>query len=183
MDNTILKSGAGAEGNELQFLTFLLGGKVFGIDIKMLKEVIKYVEPGETSTLVKSVDGVIELRGMKVPVIDLRRLFSFGVTVTEKSRIILLLLDRHVIGLIVDEVMDVETLPPGAEVVTPIPAPKGQSGGKGAYLKYVQGVIGARESRDGAGDETAPEPGRDRVVMMLNPGLLLTGEDKSSLFA
>ncbi len=179
----MLKNGEQPEGNELQCLTFFLGGKLFGIDIKLLKEIIKYIEPVDIDTRLKSVDGVIEFRGMKIPVMDLRRLFSFDVTVTEKSRIILLLLDGYVIGIIVDEVIDVETFDPGGEVVTPIPSTKVKSGGKGAYMKYVRGVIGGREAQGGIDGESAPEPGIDRAVMMLDPSLFLTKKDKASLFS
>lgn len=59
-----------------QYLTFVIGGEVYGANIHQVREVLEYREPMKTPQAPDGVCGVINLRGQAVSVLDLRRLFG-----------------------------------------------------------------------------------------------------------
>ena len=74
-----------------QYLTFLLGGKDYGLDILNIKEIIEYGELTEVPMTPAFITGVINLRGSVVPVIDLSERFSGEPTkYTKRTSIIIL---------------------------------------------------------------------------------------------
>lgn len=98
-----------------QYLTFMLGGKVYGLAIINIMEIIEYGDITEVPMTPDFISGVINLRGSVVPVIDLSQRFSGNATVhTKRTSIIILELkndDLNIeIGVTVDmvnEVLDV----------------------------------------------------------------------------
>jgi len=126
MQNVSLKEiKKNADDNIQQCLTFMLGGKVYGLDILNIKEIIKYGEITEVPIMPVFVSGVINLRGSVVPVIDLSRRFSDSATqLTKRTSIIIIDVKsddlRIEIGIIVDIVNEVLDIHP--EDIQPTPS-------------------------------------------------------------
>ncbi|HEU0265454.1 MAG TPA: chemotaxis protein CheW [Geobacterales bacterium] len=99
---------------ELQLTCFRIGDDLFAVDIMRIKEIIR---PQKLTNIPKAppfVEGVINLRGMVIPVIDLRRRFDLPVQgELQMSRLLIVSVARHVIGLVVDEVTEVITVAVG----------------------------------------------------------------------
>jgi len=99
-----------------QCLTFMLGGKVYGLDILNIKEIIEYSEITEVPMMPDFISGVINLRGSVVPVVDLLQRFSSRLTDISKRTSIIILEIRNddlriELGIIVDlvnEVLDIK---------------------------------------------------------------------------
>jgi purine-binding chemotaxis protein CheW len=113
--NIGIKESAAVENQ--QYLTFLLGEKVYGLEIINIKEIIEYGDVTEVPMTPDFISGVINLRGTVVPVIDLSQRFSGQPTkLAKRTSIIILELkseDLHIeVGVTVDmvnEVLDIKT--------------------------------------------------------------------------
>jgi len=106
-----------------QYLTFSLGGEMFGVGILNVKEIIEYGNLTEIPMMPAFIRGVINLRGSVVPVIDLSA--RFGGKATEVGRRTCIVIvevpdedTRHDIGIIVDAVSEVLEIP-GSEIEPP----------------------------------------------------------------
>jgi purine-binding chemotaxis protein CheW len=100
-----------SDGPAREFLTFRLGAVAYGIDILKVQEIRSYEAPTPIVGAPEFVAGVLNLRGVIVPIVDLRR--RFGMTRVEFNHltvtVILTLADR-VVGAVVDSVSDVVAL-------------------------------------------------------------------------
>ncbi|THB69001.1 MAG: purine-binding chemotaxis protein CheW [Desulfovibrio sp.] len=104
----------------LQLATFSLSGEEFGVDILKVQEIIRMMEITKLPSAPFFVEGVINLRGKVIPVIDLRRRFGMGAKDHDKdTRIIVLELSANIVGFIVDSVAEVLRIP--ADTVEPPP--------------------------------------------------------------
>lgn len=95
-------------GNE--FLVFTLGQEEYGIDILKVQEIRGYDADVVTriANVPSFVKGVTNLRGIIVPIVDLRIKFNLGsVEYNEQTVVIILNLDHRVVGIVVDGVSDV----------------------------------------------------------------------------
>jgi purine-binding chemotaxis protein CheW len=107
-----------AEGGE--FLTFRLGGEEYGIDILRVQEIRSYEQPTRIANAPHFIKGVVNLRGVIVPIIDLR--LKLGCESSEYGDftvVIVLNVRGRVIGAVVDSVSDVLEL--GKEQIKPAP--------------------------------------------------------------
>jgi len=93
---------------ELQLIVFKLGKEAYTVPIESVQEIIM---PQTTTHIPKSpsfVEGVINLRGHVIPVIDGRKKFGFPIVEnSQETRIIVLDLEHHTVGLVVDAVSEV----------------------------------------------------------------------------
>lgn len=92
----------------LQLVSFTIGEEEFGVDILKVQEINRVVDITSVPHTPEYVDGVINLRGKVIPIIDLRR--RFGMERKEKdknTRNIIVELDHTVIGFVVDSVNEV----------------------------------------------------------------------------
>ncbi len=110
---------------EQQYLTFILGGEMFAIEILNIREIIEYGALTTVPMMPAFIRGVINLRGAVVPVIDLSVRFGRPpVAVTRRTCIIIIEIDnageRQDIGVVVDSVSEVLEIP--ANMVEPPPA-------------------------------------------------------------
>lgn len=102
------------ELRDIQLACFNLGENLFAVDIMRIKEII---HPQKISSLPwpsRLLEGVINLRGSVIPVMDMRK--RFGMPVAEEGRAVKLLLvtlSRQVLALAVDDVLEVITIPVG----------------------------------------------------------------------
>lgn len=94
--------------SRLEFLAFTLGAEEYGIDIQKVLEIRSY----ETVTRIASapifIKGIVNLRGVIVPIIDMRIKFNVGTAVYDEFTVVIVLnINSHVIGMVVDSVSDV----------------------------------------------------------------------------
>ena len=109
------KSG---EGREL--LTFTLGSEEYGIDILKVQEIRGYDAVTTIANAPEFIKGVINLRGIIVPIVDMRIKFHLGnVTYNELTVVIILNVANRVVGIVVDGVSDVIALT--ADQIKPAP--------------------------------------------------------------
>jgi purine-binding chemotaxis protein CheW len=100
---------------ENQIVIFALGSEFFGADIAKVESIIKIQSITQLPHAPNFVEGVTNLRGKVLPVIDLRKRFGLPAQQTDKnSRIIVVSVDQIEVGMIVDEVSEVLTVPEGA---------------------------------------------------------------------
>lgn len=111
-------SGANAMANE--FLTFRLGKEEYGIEILKVQEIRGYDAITRIANVPEFIKGVVNLRGIIVPIIDMRIKFNLGtVEYNQFTVVIILNVSGRVMGIVVDGVSDVITL--AAEQVRPAP--------------------------------------------------------------
>ena len=92
----------------LQLVTFTLRGQEFGIDIHDVLEIIRCMPVTCLPEAPTYVDGLLNLRGKIIPVIDLRTLLGMERRAIDgQSRVVVVRLDRRVLGFVVDEVSQV----------------------------------------------------------------------------
>jgi purine-binding chemotaxis protein CheW len=143
----------------LQLVSFKLREEEFGVDILQVQEIIRMQEITNVPNAPSFVEGVINLRGRVIPILDLRK--RFGLEAKEHSkttRIIVVMIGQVTVGLIVDEVSEVLRLPEDTvEPPPPIVA--------GIESDYIKGV-GKLE---------------DRLLILLDLNKILSGEEKNSL--
>lgn len=94
-----------------EFLTFTLGSEEYAIDILKVQEIRGYEQPTLIANAPDFIKGVINLRGIIVPIVDLRIKFKLGkIEYTPFTVVIILNVARRVIGVVVDSVSDVISL-------------------------------------------------------------------------
>jgi purine-binding chemotaxis protein CheW len=115
-----MQSPQAANGAGRELLTFTLGREEYGIDILKVQEIRGYDAVTTIANAPAFIKGVINLRGIIVPIVDMRIKFKLGsVTYDETTVVIILNIGKRVIGMVVDGVSDVTTLKP--EEVKPAP--------------------------------------------------------------
>ena len=113
MRTTELMEGDNAAGKE-QFLSFQLGAEEYGIDILRVQEIRAYEKATRMPNTPAYIKGVINLRGVIVPVIDLRMKFGLeSAEYNEMTVVVVLNLAHRTVGIVVDSVSDVLALAAG----------------------------------------------------------------------
>ncbi|MEY4748798.1 MAG: hypothetical protein RIQ60_1012 [Pseudomonadota bacterium] len=152
---------AAAAGEQKQYLTFMLGGEMFSIDILCIKEIIWYAGLTEVPMMPACIRGVINLRGSVVPVMDLSTRFGKPSTPQSKSTCIVIIEndagdggERLKMGVVVDAVQAVleipssEIEPPpnfGAKIRSDFIEGIGKVNGKFVILLNVKTVLSRSE--------------------------------------
>lgn len=112
------KFGAEIAGNE--FLAFTLGKEEYGIDILKVQEIRGYEAVTRIANAPEFIKGVVNLRGIIVPIVDMRIKFNLGEPIYDQFTVVIILnISGRVIGMVVDSVSDVITLSP--EQIKPAP--------------------------------------------------------------
>lgn len=94
-----------------QYVMFELAGEVYGIDLGIVQEVIRLSEITRVPRAADFIEGVINLRGFFIPVVDMKKRFSLGVVEpTKSSRIMILEIGEQIVGILVDKVSEVISL-------------------------------------------------------------------------
>jgi len=145
--------------SEVQLACFRIGPEMYALDILRIKEIIRPQRLTPVPKAPSFIEGVINLRGVVIPVVDLRKRFDQpNLGSDRKTRVIICSLSGKIIGLMVDEVAEVRRYS-RREVQ---PAPKFLKG-KGA--EFFLGVC----RRD------------DDLVMLLDLEKILSSEEKIDL--
>ncbi|MFZ5980250.1 MAG: chemotaxis protein CheW, partial [Candidatus Zixiibacteriota bacterium] len=120
--------------SELQLVSFNIGSEEFGVDILKVQEINRMVEITKVPQAPHYVEGVINLRGKVIPIIDLRKRFNLEMKEYDKNtRIVVVDINNNIMGMIVDAVSEVLRLP--ADTVEP--PPELVTGVNSEYIKAV----------------------------------------------
>ncbi|MBC9783437.1 chemotaxis protein CheW [Heliobacterium chlorum] len=120
--------------DELQLVAFSLAGEEYAVDIHYVQEINRLLNITRVPKAPYYVEGVINLRGNVVPVIDLRKRFSLPPReTTDRTRIIIIKVKDITVGIIVDGVSEVIRIQSSA--VEPPPGLYGS-----VDLDYIRGV-------------------------------------------
>ena len=143
----------------LQLVTFSIGEEEFGVDILKVQEIIRTMEITKVPRAQDFVEGVINLRGKVIPIIDLRRRFGLDSKPHDKdTRIIVIEINNMIVGFVVDSVSEVLRIPAGTvEPPPPVVA--------GVESEYISGVGKLQ----------------DRLLILLDLDKLLSSEDLENL--
>ena len=107
-------------GRPLEFLSFTLGAEEYGIDIQKVQELRGYDAVTRIANAPEFIKGVVNLRGIIVPIIDMRIKFALGQPTYDQFTVVIVLnIGGRVVGMVVDSVSDVITL--SAEQIKPAP--------------------------------------------------------------
>ena len=137
-----------------QLVVFKVGTEEFAVDIMLTKEVVLMREITPVPETEAYVEGVMNLRGSLVPVLDFRkRLRAFRTTAHPDHRIILANLDGRTVGLIVDGASEVIRV--SDDMIEPVPHLISEIG-----AGYVEGVVNVN----------------DRFITLIDLRKALTGE-------
>jgi len=143
----------------LQMVTFNIGGEEFGVEILTVQEIIRMMQITRVPKAPDFVEGVINLRGKVIPVIDLRKRFGMDSRGHDKNtRIVVVEINKMIVGFIVDSVSEVLRIP--ADTVEPPPPVVA-----GLDSEYISGV-GKLE---------------DRLLILLDLDRLLSREEQQVL--
>ncbi len=148
-------------GDDIQVVIFRVGGQEFAFNVFHVQRILRYEKPAALPKAPAFLEGVLQVQGQVVPVVDLRRRFELrDAPLREETRTMVLDADGVAVGVVVDAVLEV--LRVSAGVVTAPPAVV-----KGLAADYIQGIItlGAR------------------TVILLQTGRLLTSSERIALEA
>lgn len=144
---------------DIQVACFTLHNDLYAVDIMRIKEIIRPQKLTPLPDAPAFVDGVINLRGVVIPVVDLRKRFAMPQRGVETfTRLLIVRLAAQTIGLVVDDVTEVRTVPV-ADIKPPPPLSSGGAAG------HLLGVCLAGEN----------------LVMLLDIDRLLTTSEVSTL--
>ena len=146
-------------GDILQLVTFKLGAEEFSVEILKVQEIIRLIELTRVPKAPAFIDGVINLRGSVIPVMDLRKRFGIEVAeTTNDTRIIIVEISDKTVGFKVDAVSEVLRLP--TSTIEPPPSMV-----SGVDAEYIEGV-GKLE---------------DRLLILLNVDKILAKSEQDAL--
>ncbi|MDH7577919.1 MAG: chemotaxis protein CheW [Bacillota bacterium] len=147
------------ENGEIQLVIFRLGAEEYGVPITQVQEINRLTTPTKIPKAPAFVEGVINLRGKVLPVIDLKKRFGLeGTVYTDEARIVVVEIAGHTVGVIVDVVSEVLRLPLSS--IEPPPAVIA-----GITADYLRGV--------GKLD--------DRLLILLDLNKILTESEQNQL--
>lgn len=161
-DKLTMTSGAEKvhlSGERVQVVSFYLDTEEYGVDISGVQEIIRMVDITHVPRAPHFMEGVINLRGQLIPIIDLRTRFSMPrASHTKSTRIVVTEIGNKRVGIVVDGVSEVLNIP--IEQVEEAPEMI-----VGAGTEYIQGVGKVNE----------------RLIILLDLTMVITGEEKSQL--
>jgi len=146
-------------GEIVKVVSFHLGSEEYGVDIAQVQEIIRMVEITHVPKAPRFMEGVINLRGQLIPIIDLRTRFGMDrETHTKNTRIIVTEIATKRVGIIVDSVSEVINIP-------------------------IEQVEEAPEMIAGVGTEYISGVGKlnERLIILLDLQKVITAQEKEEL--
>jgi purine-binding chemotaxis protein CheW len=114
--------------------TFFLAGEEYGVDVRLVQEIIRVTEITQLPRAPDFIKGVINLRGRIIPVLDLKRKLSLGsVELTRQARIVVVKIRERLVGLLVDGASQVLKVPVSSIEAAPEEVGETEAG-------YIRGV-------------------------------------------
>jgi len=121
-----------------QWVTFMLEGEKYGIEVMHVKEVLRNIEIAPVPGAPDFVIGIINLRGNVVTVIDTRLRFGLQTkALDENTRVIVIETEDQSVGILVDAIAEVADIPKSGIEITP-------NVGNTDTSKYILGVYSAK---------------------------------------
>jgi purine-binding chemotaxis protein CheW len=146
-------------GKILQLVSFRLGSEEYGVDIAQVQEIIRLVEITHVPRAPRFMEGVINLRGQLIPIIDLRTRFGMQrVAATKSTRIVVTEIAGKRVGMIVDSVSEVLNIPTNHVEEAPDMV-------AGVGTEYIAGVGKVN----------------DRLIIMLDLAMVISHQEKQEL--
>lgn len=143
----------------MQVASFHVGEQEYALDIMQIKEIINPIEITVVPKAPAFIEGIIELRGAVLPVVDLRKRFALDPTpLSRESKYIIVTLEGHIVGLVVDRVHEVMRIDETEVIEAPAMA-------TGVDARFVAGVF----KRD------------QRMILTLDIAQILSSSEKSLL--
>jgi purine-binding chemotaxis protein CheW len=123
-----------ANGNT-EFISFAIGNDQYGVNIMAVREIKGWSEITHLPKQPEYVRGVLNLRGVIVPIVDLRCRFGQGVTeATPLHVVIIVQIDQQLVGLLADRVLDIVSFE--ASKVQPVPRTA-----TNAEVEFLSGLV------------------------------------------
>ena len=144
---------------DLQIVGFRVGRETYGVPITAVHEIVRVPDITAVPDAPDYLEGVINLRGQLIPIIDLRTRFSMERSEhTKSTRIIVTEIGSKRVGIVVDSVSEVLNIP-------------------------IEQVEGAPDMIAGVGTEYIQGVGKvnERLIILLDLTMVITGEEKSEL--
>jgi len=150
-----------SHGDDIQVVVFRVGGQEFAFNVFHVQRILRYAAPSPLPKAPAFLEGILQIQGTVVPVIDLRKRFELAdARMREETRMMVLECDGVNVAVIVDAVLEVLRI--SSESVSMPPAVV-----RGLAAEYIQGIIAS-----GA-----------RTVVLLQTGRLLTSAERIALEA
>ncbi len=145
-------------GDDVQLVTFKVGGQDFAFNIFQVERILRYETPAPLPKAPDFLEGVLQYQGAAVPLIDLRKRLGAPAALRDETRTVILEFEGGRIGIVVDTVTEVMQVP--AATVT---SPPGIV--KGLAAEYIAGLVVTN----------------GRTIIVLNTNKLLTSKEKLAL--
>jgi purine-binding chemotaxis protein CheW len=145
-------------GDDIQLVTFRVGRQAFAFDILQVERILRYSTPAPLPKAPEFLEGLLPYGEGTVAVLDLRKRFELEAVIREETRLMILELDGHRVGALVDEVLEVIRVDS-----TTITAPSPIVSGLAAI--YISGIL----NRGG------------RTLIILNARKLLSSSERLAL--
>ena len=146
------------DGDDIQVVTFRVGGQEFAFDILQVERILRYTAPSPLPKAPEFLEGVMPYGDGAVPVLDLRKRFELEASIRDETRLMVLELDKQRVAVLVDEVREVMRVD-STTIAAPGPVVKGLA------AAYISGII-ARP---------------DRTIIILNARKLLSSTERLAL--
>jgi purine-binding chemotaxis protein CheW len=93
--------------DDIQVVTFRVGSQEFAFDILQIERILRYEPPSPLPRAPEFLEGVVPYAGGAVPVVDLRKRFELEAPIRDETRLMIVDLGEHRVGVLVDEVREV----------------------------------------------------------------------------
>jgi purine-binding chemotaxis protein CheW len=145
-------------GDEVQLVTFQVGGQDFAFNIFQVERILRYEAPAPLPKAPEFLEGVLQYQGSAVPLVDLRKRLGADAPLRDDTRTVILEYEGGKLGVVVDTVTEVMQV--AATTVTPPPGIV-----KGLAAEYIAGLV----VRNG------------KTIIVLNTNKLLSSKEKVAL--
>jgi purine-binding chemotaxis protein CheW len=130
-----LESGNSSANGNTEFISFAIGNDQYGVDIMAVREIKGWSEITHLPKQPEYVRGVLNLRGVIVPIVDLRCRFGQGLTeATPLHVVIIVQIGEQEVGLLADRVLDIVSF--DASTVQPVPRTT-----DAAQVEFLSGLV------------------------------------------
>jgi purine-binding chemotaxis protein CheW len=146
------------DADEIQVVIFRVGPQEFALDIFQIERILRYERPASVPKAPDFLEGVVQFGDAVVPIVDLRKRLEVPVEQGDDVRIMILRLDEHKVGVLVDQVVEVARVDSTA-ISAPPPLVRGLA------ADYIAGII------------TRP----NRTIVMLHATRLLSATERIAL--
>jgi len=157
-----------ADDEVVQFVTFQVGDEECGMDIRYITEVIRPLKITPLPRMPEFIEGVVNLRGMIIPIVDLRKRFALSGIVDNQRKMRMLItrgaisktagVGKGLLGLVVDSVQEVLHIP-RKEIA---PAPEAARGQHAGFIVGMGKVA-------------------DRLIILIDSSMILSQQERSAL--